>query len=154
LSKGCRQHIHAWNDDHHQSNQEDDELLNLPPIETFNIELVEEALLNASEYVFYRRLVADYVCDKNPAMFEQLARVKADYEDLEHMPSLYCIHRIARKLASLGEPAIYRHIVAGTGTFKAFVGLFEHDPEYPDIKADYVNQLESIAFYKVSTYRK
>jgi hypothetical protein len=57
-------------------------------------------------------------------------------------------------LASLGEPAIYRHIVAGAGTFKAFVGLFEHDPEYPDIKADYVNQLESIAFYKVSTYRK
>lgn len=117
----------------------------MPDIELKNLENIEDyvaslCLYGSAEYFLHLILGNDRFLDRILDLFEMA-------EDLEMEAELKTIFSIVRRIMTLNDAALYKHILKEDVCLRV-CGVFEYDPEYSMPKGKHRNYLKSSHLFK------
>ncbi|CAO1623398.1 unnamed protein product [Sympodiomycopsis kandeliae] len=120
--------------------------LNLPEPSLATVERIDVILKNvASKNGQLRERVAEWLARSD--FIRKLVSVFQDAEDLENLEALHRLCSTMQTIVMMNDSMIIETILQDDIFFDV-VGMFEYDPEFPQLKASYRDYLRNTAKYK------
>lgn len=120
--------------------------LNVPEPSLGTVQRIDGILKNvASKNGQLRENVAEWLARSD--FIRKLVSVFQDAEDLENLDALHCLCSTMQTIVMMNDSMIIETILQDDIFFDV-VGMFEYDPEFPQLKACYRDYLKNTARYK------